>query len=55
LLEIALLMAACNVAGSLLGTRLAFKKGNGFVRILFLVIVTLLILRYAYDIFWKIS
>ena len=53
LLEIALLMAACNVAGSLLGTRLAFKKGNGFVRILFLVIVTLLILRYAYDIFWK--
>lgn len=53
LLEIALLMASCNIIGSILGTKMAFEKGNGFVRILFLVIVSFLILRYAYDIFWK--
>jgi uncharacterized membrane protein YfcA len=53
LLEIALLMAACNITGSLIGTKMAFKKGNGFIRILFLVIVSFLILRYAYDIFLK--
>jgi len=51
LLEIALLMASCNITGSIIGTRMALKKGNGFVRILFLVIVSFLILRYAYDIF----
>jgi uncharacterized membrane protein YfcA len=51
LLEIALLMAACNITGSLIGTKMAFKKGNGFIRILFLFIVSFLILRYAYDIF----
>lgn len=53
LLEIALLMAVCNILGSVLGTKMAMRKGNGFVRILFLVIVSFLILRYAYDIFWK--
>jgi len=53
LLEIALLMAACNITGSLIGTKMAFKKGNGFIRILFLVIVSFLILRFAYDIFLK--
>jgi len=53
LLEIALLMAACNITGSLIGTKMAFKKGNGFIRILFLFIVSFLILRYAYDIFLK--
>jgi uncharacterized membrane protein YfcA len=51
LLEIALLMAVCNITGSLIGTKMAFKKGNGFIRILFLFIVSFLILRYAYDIF----
>jgi uncharacterized membrane protein YfcA len=53
LLEIALLMAVCNITGSLIGTKLAFQKGNGFIRILFLVIVSFLILRFAYDIFLK--
>jgi uncharacterized membrane protein YfcA len=53
LLEIALLMAVCNITGSLIGTKMAFKKGNGFIRILFLVIVSFLILRFAYDIFLK--
>jgi hypothetical protein len=50
ILEIAILMAFFNIAGSLVGTRIALKKGNGFIRILFLVIVSLMIIRYGYDI-----
>ncbi|MGH8455984.1 MAG: sulfite exporter TauE/SafE family protein [Stenotrophobium sp.] len=46
---IALPMAACNVAGSLLGARLAIRKGSGFVRLLFVVIVGALMLRLVYD------
>jgi uncharacterized membrane protein YfcA len=43
------LMAACNVAGSLLGTRLALKRGAAFVRIVFLVVVAVLIAKTAWD------
>jgi uncharacterized membrane protein YfcA len=53
LLELAILMAVCNISGNLLGTRLALKRGNTFVRTIFLVIVSLMILRYAYDVFIK--
>lgn len=42
-------MAAFNVGGSLLGSRLAIRKGNSFVRLLFLVVVGALILRFAWD------
>jgi uncharacterized membrane protein YfcA len=52
-LELAIIMAICNIVGSFVGTRIALRKGNSFVRTLFLVIVTLMILRYAYDIFIK--
>lgn len=51
--KIALPMAACNVLGSLVGTRLATRKGSGFVRVLFLVVVSAIIVRFAYDIFAK--
>jgi uncharacterized membrane protein YfcA len=47
----ALPMAVCNVAGSLLGSRLALRRGSGFVRVLFIVVVGALIARFAYDIF----
>ena len=53
ILEIAILMAISNMAGNFLGTHLAFKKGNSFVRKIFLVIVTLMIVRYGYDVFIK--
>ncbi|RYF90560.1 MAG: sulfite exporter TauE/SafE family protein [Chitinophagaceae bacterium] len=52
ILPIALLMAACNMAGNFAGTHVALKKGNGFVRIFFLIIVMLMIARYAYDVFY---
>ena len=47
--QLGLLMAACQVAGSLVGTRLAIKHGSIFVRKLFLVVVTLLIMKTGYD------
>lgn len=53
LLEIALLMAIFNVLGNFMGSRIALKKGNEFVRIVFLVIVIIMIIRYGYDIFIK--
>jgi uncharacterized protein len=45
----ALALAVANVAGSLLGTRLALKHGSGFVRIAFIVVVSALILKTGYD------
>lgn len=51
LLEIAVLMAVFNITGSVVGSKMALKKGNGFVRFVFLIIVTIMILRYSYDVF----
>ena len=42
-----------NVAGSLLGTRLALKHGAGLVRGVFIVVVTALILKTGYDAFMR--
>lgn len=41
-------MAVCNIAGALIGTRLALRGGSAFVRQAFIVIVSLLILRTAW-------
>jgi uncharacterized membrane protein YfcA len=53
LLQLGLLMAICNVAGSLIGTKLALRHGSGFVRKIFLVVVVILILKTGYDGFFK--
>ncbi|HEX9173400.1 MAG TPA: TSUP family transporter [Telluria sp.] len=47
--QLGMLMAACQICGSLVGTRLALKHGSGFVRKLFLVVVSLLIVKTAFD------
>lgn len=47
--QLGLMMAVCQVAGSLLGTKLAIRHGSAFVRKLFLVVVTILILKTSYD------
>ncbi|SFU44705.1 sulfite exporter TauE/SafE family protein [Pseudoduganella namucuonensis] len=47
--QLGLMMAVCQVTGSILGTKLALKHGSGFVRRLFLVVVTILIVKSAYD------
>jgi uncharacterized protein len=49
LYSVAVPMAVCNVAGSIIGARMAIRRGSGFVRGLFLVIVGALILRYGWD------
>lgn len=46
-----LAMALANVLGSLLGTRLALKHGTGFVRTMFLLVVSALILKTGFDAF----
>ena len=47
--EYALPMAAANIAGSAIGSRLAILKGSEFVRKFFLVVVLVLITRFAYE------
>lgn len=51
LYPVALPMAACNVAGGLLGARLAILKGSGFVRVLFLTVVTAILIKFAWESF----
>lgn len=50
ILPLAILMAVFNIAGSFIGSSLALRKGNGFIRIIFLVIVSVMILKYGYDV-----
>lgn len=50
LYHLALPMAACNMLGSSLGTWLALRHGTGFVRLLFLVVVSGFILKLGWDI-----
>lgn len=49
----ALTMAVANVVGSLLGTRMALKHGAGFVRVVFIGVVSALILKTGFDAFLK--
>jgi uncharacterized membrane protein YfcA len=43
-------MGAANVAGAYLGARTAVARGNAFVRVVFLVVVSALVLRLGYDV-----
>ncbi|MGZ3182821.1 MAG: sulfite exporter TauE/SafE family protein [Telluria sp.] len=47
--QLGLVMAMCQVGGSLIGTRLAMRHGSQFVRKLFLLVVCALIVKTAYD------
>lgn len=49
---IALPMAASNALGGWLGAKLAIQKGNGFIRVFFLIVVIATLLRFAYAIFY---
>ncbi len=49
----ALTMALANVVGSVVGTRLALKHGSGFVRIVFILVVSALIFKTGFDAFLK--
>lgn len=47
--QLGLLMAAFNVAGSQVGSHLAIARGSGFVRVLFLLVLGVLIVKTFYD------
>jgi hypothetical protein len=49
LYAVALPMAACNILGAMVGARLAVARGNRFVRTLFLIVVSAVIGRFAWD------
>ena len=52
--ELALPMAACNMLGGFVGSKLALLKGNKFIRIFFLIVVSGTIVRFAYEVFFKV-
>ena len=51
--SVAIPMAICNGLGGILGAKLAIAKGNQFIRIFFLVVITATLLRFGYDAFFK--
>lgn len=50
--EIGLLMALANIAGAQVGTHLAVRHGNRFIRHLLLLVVSVLIFKLGWDL-WK--
>lgn len=53
LYTVAIPMAISNAAGGAIGARVAISKGNRFIRIFFLLVVTGTLIRFAYDVFLK--
>jgi uncharacterized protein len=51
--EIAIPVAIFNMAGSFFGVRMALLKGNRFIRILFLVVVTAMVLKFGWEVLGK--
>ncbi|MGO2110020.1 MAG: sulfite exporter TauE/SafE family protein, partial [Pseudoclavibacter sp.] len=49
LLVLGIAMAAANMLGGFVGARMATRKGNAFVRVVFLVVLGVLIIKLAWD------
>jgi uncharacterized membrane protein YfcA len=47
--SIALPVSAANMLGNYVGSHMALKKGSGFIRIFFIIVVLALIIRLSYD------
>ncbi|MCL2297212.1 MAG: sulfite exporter TauE/SafE family protein [Proteobacteria bacterium] len=45
-------LAVCNIAGAVVGARLAIRGGVRVIRILFLILMVVLISKFAYDVFF---
>jgi uncharacterized membrane protein YfcA len=50
---IAIPMSICNAFGGWVGAKLAIRKGNGFIRVFFLIVVIGTLIRFGYDVFFK--
>lgn len=53
--RIGLIMGAANLAGGYLGARTAVARGQGFVRAVFIVVVTAFTLRIGYDVWCQFT
>ena len=51
--KLGLLLGIANLAGGYRGSHLALKKGSGFVRIFYLIVTALLILRLGYSLYFE--
>lgn len=49
MLQLGLMMAVCNVSGSVIGSRLALRYGSAWIRKLFLLIVCILLVKTSFD------
>jgi uncharacterized membrane protein YfcA len=49
---VAIPMSVCNAAGGIFGSRMALKKGNQFIRKIFLFVIVATLLRLGYDVFF---
>jgi uncharacterized membrane protein YfcA len=47
--QIAITMAIFNIAGAIVGTRLALRHGGEFVRWVFLAVSVALVIKFGYD------
>ncbi|OTG88065.1 hypothetical protein B9T31_00625 [Acinetobacter sp. ANC 4558] len=55
LFTVGMCMAVANILGALIGVRAALKYGSGFIRILFLILVSVLIIRLSYQMIMGIN
>ena len=50
---IAVPMAVANALGGMAGAKLAIAKGNRFIRVFFLVVIVLILIRFCWDVFFR--
>ena len=48
---VAIPMSICNATGGFFGSRMALKKGNQFIRKIFLIVIVATLVRLGYDVF----
>ena len=48
---VGLSVGAANLVGGYLGARMAVSKGSRFVRIVFIVVIAALIVKFSFDVF----
>ncbi len=49
-LKLSLAMGICQIVGSIVGSRMAVLRGNRFIRYVFLIVISGLIIRFGYDV-----
>jgi uncharacterized membrane protein YfcA len=51
--KLALVLGVANLAGGYAGSHMALKKGSGFIRIFYLIVTGILILRLGYSLYFE--